>query len=314
MALEPHVLGPMDPQVDGSTADLVIAALADHGDGVVSRVELLAAGVSPEQIKVRLRRGSLRPLYPGVYAVGHRVLTQQGRWRAALLAAGAGAVLSHRSAGQLWSVAGEGREIDVSVPARRRRQSGLRLHEALVPPDEVAVVGSLQVTTVARTLIDLAAVLRRHQLERAVRSAEQQHLGDATPLHSLLTRHRGRRGITNLRAVLHTADLTSITRSEFEDRFVSFCRRRRLPRPSTNATLLGFEIDLVWRDAGLAGELDGYASHGTRVAFERDRERDRKLVAAGWRTIRITWRQLRDDPDSLAGDLRAILEPHVVGR
>jgi very-short-patch-repair endonuclease len=315
MPLERHVVGPSAPRRAHSSADRVIAARADAGDGVVSRAELLAAGVTPDAIRGRIERGLLIPLYRGVYAVGHRALTQHGRWRAALLAVGEGAVLSHRSAGHAWSVAGEGSTIDVSVPANRRGGAGIRLHRALLPPDEVTELDGLPVTTIGRTLIDLAAVLRPHQLERALRDVETRRLGDALALDSLLTRHRGRRGLAALRVALHT-DLAAVTRSELEDRFLRFCRSRRLPPPASNATLLGFEVDLLWREARVVGELDGYATHAGRMAFEADRDRDRRLVAAGWRVVRITWRQLHHEPAALAADLRAILgvERHVVGR
>lgn len=232
---------------------------------------------------------------------------------AGVLAAGAGAVLSHRSAAALWELTAAGsRAIDVIAPRKLCQRSGLILHYCLLADDEITVRDGIPVTTVARTLLDLAGVLPRRRLERAVNEAEFRRYGDGTSLPSLIERHRGARGIGALRACLQQGDLGStVTRSELEDRFLSLIEKSGLPRPEVNAPLAvgqtWIEADFVWRASRLSVELDGRAAHATRRAFERDRDRDRRLQVAGWRVVRVTWRQLEDSPASLTRDLRELL-------
>jgi very-short-patch-repair endonuclease len=188
----------------------------------------------------------------------------------------------------------------------------LRIHTSLLSADEVTDVRRIRVTTVPRTLLDLAAVIPANQVEWAVNEAEVLRLTDPLSLGDLVGRYPGRRGIRAVRAAL--ANLTAgghLTRSELESRFLELVRRTRLPRPETNADLFvggrRFECDCVWHDEGLVVELDGRAAHATAAAFERDRARDRALQVAGWRVVRVTWRQLRDEPEALATDLRYML-------
>ena len=276
--------------------DEVIAGLAGRQHGVVGRAQLLAAGVGPEAIKHRVRAGRLHPLYRGVYAVGHRVLAQRGRWMAAVLATGG--VLSHRSAAALWGIRPWAGRIDVTTRWARRRQSGLLLHRAVLPPDETTTHDGIPITTPARTLLDLAGVLPRHQLQQALNEAEIQRLPGP---HALLDRHPTKKGAGALR----TAAPPSHTRSDLEARFIAFLTSRRFPTPQTNVLVEGVEVDAAWPDHRLIVELDGYSFHHTRAAFEADRRRDRKLAAAGWTVVRVTWRDL-DEPEQLAAELRAL--------
>jgi very-short-patch-repair endonuclease len=168
------------------------------------------------------------------------------------------------------------------------------------------------VTTVPRTLLDLAAVLPPHQVARAINEAEVQRLADPVPLVALLARYPRRRGVAVARAVLDDASIGStITRSELEERFHAFLIHHDLPRPEVNANVrIGdrlIECDFAWPAQGLIAELDGHAFHVTTAAYERDRARDRALSVAGWRVVRITWRQLRDDAVGLAADMRRLL-------
>ncbi len=134
--------------------------------------------------------------------------------------------------------------------------------------------------------------------------AEVLRLTDPLSLHDLLERHRGRRGAAALRALLSDAALgATVTRQELEHAFAAFVADARLPRPAKNIRVEGYEADAVWRAQRLIVELDGSAVHGTRRAFEADRARDCALTIAGWRVIRITWRQLHRDRAALAGDL-----------
>jgi hypothetical protein len=170
----------------------------------------------------------------------------------------------------------------------------------------------IPVTTASRTLLDLAAVLPRHQLERALQEAEVRRLGDMVSLEALLVRHPRRRGTATLRSVLASGRIgENVTRSDLEERFLAFLDRAALPRPETNSyvEIAGrlVECDCVWRLQRAIVELDGHATHGPRTAFEADRARDRALQAAGWRVVRITWRQLHREAEGVTADLRELL-------
>ena len=228
---------------------------------------------------------------------------------AGVLAGRADAVLSHRSAAAHLGLRPTQAAVAVTIPRRLRHRPGLRFHYSRLPRDEVMLHDGIPVTTASRTLFDLAAVITLGQLVRAVNQAEIRRLWDPLSLHDLLRRHPRRPGAAALRAALALEG--RITRSELEDRFLDFLLSTGLPRPAVNFPLWfgdrWIEADCVWSERLLIVELDGYASHGTRAAYEGDRARDRGLAAAGWRVIRVTWRQLRDEPEALARDLRALL-------
>jgi very-short-patch-repair endonuclease len=228
---------------------------------------------------------------------------------AAVLAGGPGAVLGHRSAGDLHGIHPNAHpRIEVSVPKQRRSRDGVTFHACALPPDEVTTVDGIPVTTVPRTLFDLAAVLRPRQLERALNEAEALRLYDHLSLDHLLTRYPRRAGSRAIRAALHARRTSEkVTRSELELRFLEFLDQAGLPEPETNAIVEGFEVDCVWREQRVVVELDSRAFHLTRAAFEADRERDRVLQAAGWRPVRITSAQLDLAPRPLAADLRRLL-------
>jgi very-short-patch-repair endonuclease len=290
--------------------DRVIGELADRQYGVVTRAQLLAAGVGAGAVELRLARGRLRRVHAGVYAVGHRVLTREGRWMAAVLAGGRDAVLSHRSAGALWGIQPSQRwPVDVTTRRKLQSRPGIHFHRSRLPPDEVTVHEGIPVTGVTRTLFDLAAAVSIGQLGRAMREVEARRIWDRLSLHDLLARHPRPPGAAAIRALLD--DDAYVTRSEFEERLLALVDAAGLQRPLANVTVhLGgrfIEVDFAWPEHRVVVELDGHASHGTRASFEEDRARDRALVAAGWRVIRITWRQLRDEPERIAADLRAAL-------
>jgi very-short-patch-repair endonuclease len=164
------------------------------------------------------------------------------------------------------------------------------------------------VTGVHRTLLDLAAVVPRAQLDRALERTEALGLTYPLPLDALLERHRGRRGTRSLAEALADGVRPARTRSELEDAFLSFLDAHGLPRPEVNVWIGEMEVDFRWPARRLVVEVDGRDTHATSAAFERDRERDRKLQAAGWRVVRVTWRQLHVDADAVAGDLAKLLE------
>lgn len=291
--------------------DHVIAALAARQYGVVDRLQLRRLGLSEDEIDYRVTVGRLRVLHRGVYAVGHDRLAPEGRWLAAVFAGGEKAVLSHRSAARLWGIVRYDGRVEVTTPTDRRDRSAIHFIRASVESVDRTEHRGIPVTTVARTLLDLGAVDAR-RVPNAFEQADVLGLLDARELQRLVDEHPRRPGTRAIRTVLASAaDWRGITRSALEARFRAVVDEAGLPAPSMNCPVdLGafvIEADAVWHDARLIVELDGYAYHRTPGAFERDRERDRAAVAAGWRVIRITWRQLASDPRGVIRDLRAAL-------
>lgn len=281
--------------------DRRIAALAARQYGVVSRAQLSALGLSRGAVETRIRSGRLVRLHRGVYAVGHRALRIEGVWLAAVLACGPDAVLSHRDAAALWELrATSGTRVDVTAPTRngRRRQAGIAVHRPTpLPQDEKTSVREIAVTTPARTLLDLAEVVPRSALVRAVEQAEVVRVLDLTDLESVIAAHPGRVGARRLvRVLTEQFGHTTVTRSEIEVIFLDVCGGAGLPRPLVNTTVAGLEVDFFWPGLGLVVEVDGFRFHGTRAAFERDRERDAVLTAAGLRVLRFTYRAVTRDP------------------
>jgi very-short-patch-repair endonuclease len=279
----------------------------------VARSQLLELGLGEDAIDGRLRRGRLHRLYPGVYAVGHRALTRNGHYMAAVLACGAGAVLSHRSAAALWGIrSASAGAIEVTVPRRSRSSQRIRRHCATPAADEVTACDGIPVTTVPKTLFDLAAVASATAVESALRESEFLRLHDRLSLPDLLTRYPHHRGTRAIRAALaRRAERPGRVRSPLEERFLPFIRGHSLPLPQLNAWIsLGdrrFQVDCLWPPSKQIVELDGYESHGTKIAFREDRARDRRLRVAGYGVTRIAWAQLDDEPEAVAADLRALL-------
>src|SRR3954468_526875 len=305
-----HVLHDIDAQREARPLDAVIAALAKRQHGIVARSQLVGLGLGRGAIEHRVRCGRLHPLHRGVFAVGHGAVSRDAAWLAAVLAAGEGAALSYRSAGALWGMRETARgRIEVSVPRHRRSGARLELHWVSMEADEITTERAIPVTTPARTLFDLAAVLTAEQLEHAFDEAEVRRLASPTSLDALLVRYPGRKGAAAIRQVLakrHAIGQT-VTRSWLERRFLSLVDAHCLPRPRMNRGGDHGELDATWHDQKLIAELDGFAVHGTRRAFEDDRARDRALQVAGWRVVRITWLQLRDDADTIGHQLSALL-------
>ncbi|HET8755233.1 MAG TPA: DUF559 domain-containing protein [Solirubrobacteraceae bacterium] len=265
--------------------DPAIAALADAQHGVVARSQLLNAGFTSAQIDGRLRAQRLHRLHQGVYAVGHRRLTVEGRWMAATLAVGG--LLSHATAAAAWDLRRTSSPlIHVTVhgdPGRKPRQD-IRVHRsATLTPADTTVWRGIAITTPARTIVDLSRTLDGRALEHVVDLADQRGLIDFDRLRTA--------GSASLRAVLR-AYRPAPTRSELEEALLRLCDDYGIERPETNTHIEGIEVDAVWRDRRLIVEVDGYRYHRAPSRFESDREKDVVLGAKGWRVMRFTWRQV----------------------
>jgi very-short-patch-repair endonuclease len=232
---------------------------------------------------------------------------------AVVLACGPGAVLSHRSAASLWGIRPPSSgPIEVTVPTKSDSRGGIRRHSASLPADEVTTRHGVPVTTVPRTVFDLASVAKESAVESALRESEYLELRDRLSLPDLLGRYPGHRGNRVVRACLaRRAEAPGRIRSSLEERFLPFLRRHSLPIPQLNAWIevegRSFQVDCLWAERKQIVELDGYQAHGTRIAFREDRARDRALRVAGYGVTRIAWAQLDDEPTALAADLRTLL-------
>jgi Protein of unknown function (DUF559) len=286
-----------------------IAAVAASQHGVIARRQLSALGYSAKAIDGKIARGHLHSVHLGVYAVGHPRLVGPGRWMAAVLACGPGALISHLSAAALWGLLKAlGSLIDVTAPRSREGRPGIALHRPRrLHAADRAMVDGIPVTSVARTLLDLAAT-RPLLLERAFEAADRLDLLDLRAIEHVLERSRGCPGRPALAALLtdHRGP-APVTRSELERRFLDVRRDAGLPRPSTNLFVAGHEVDAVWPDHRLAVELDSHEFHRTRAAFERDRVRDASLQLAGYRVLRVTHRRLETEPQAIVDTVRELL-------
>jgi len=278
----------------------MIATLAERQYGVVATRQLLAAGISASAITTRVRRHRLHRLYQGVYAVGHTALVPLAREMAAVLACGEGAAISHRSAATVWRMPppAEG-PIDVTVARSGRSRSGLRIHRSRTLTDrDVQVRHGIPITTPERTLLDLADTSQDRDLERAIDEALVQTLTTRAALRAIVDDVQGRRGAPRLGALLARENEPALTRSEAEERFLELIRAAGLDAPEVNVRVGSHMGDFLWRDRRVVVEIDGYRFHSSRKAFERDRLRDAQLAARGYRVMRITWRQLIEEPYS----------------
>lgn len=267
-------------------ADAEVAAIAVRQHGVVTTGQLNRAGLLRPAVSRRVAAGRLHRVHRGVYAVGHLGLSREGAWMAAVLACGDGAVLSHRSAAELWELLRptEG-PIHVTVSASsggRSNRRGLRIHRSLLPPGDTAVRRGIPTSTPGRTVADVKRTLPPATARKAIREAEFRglDLGDTDTDH---------------------------TRSELERAFLRLCRRHGLPDPEVNVRLGGFTVDFLWREQRLAVETDGYRAHRGRQAFEDDRERELALGMLGIRLRRFTDHQVHTRPARVAAAVVAAL-------
>lgn len=287
--------------------DILILEITARQHGVVSHGQLRRAGLSRGAIEHRLRKGTLLPVHRGVYRTGPTTPRYQAE-AAALLACGDAAVLTHRTAGAILDVMSDRRPeqpVDVSGPRTLRGpRSGVRVHRVgALPADEVEIRHGLAVAAGPRTILDLAACLGPDDLERVLARAERLELVTLDQVRAIAGRYPGRPGRGKLRALLDDIAEPALTRSSAELMLLKKLRKAGVPRPRTNARIAGMEVDLLFPDHALAVEMDGYAFHRHRPAFEDDRSRDAVLAAQGITVLRFTWRQLTREPDKVLARL-----------
>ena len=250
-------------------------------------------------------------LHREVFAVGHGRVSQRGREWAAVLAYGPGALLSHESAAAFWGIGrARGATVHVTAPLGRqgvRRRAGIWIHRCRLHAEDRAVDTSIPVTTVARTLFDLAETVDRGRLARAWEEADRLGLLQLREVAVVCERGYGRRALRPTRQLLAATRAPAAGRSPLEARFHRFLAEHGLPEPHPNVEVLGHEVDAYWPAARLIAELDGWHYHGHEAAFQRDRARDSARLAAGYRTLRVTHHRLDTEAMELATELRALL-------
>jgi very-short-patch-repair endonuclease len=277
-----------------------IAQIAGRQDNVISRDQLIGAGLGRGAIAHRVRAGTIQRLHTSVYLIGPAPPTPMARARAAALACGHDAVISHRSAAGLLGLLPDGAaSVHVTVAGRNvGPRAGIVRHRVVrLPPREVATIRGLRVTSMARTISDLAATESSRDVQIAFQEALYRRRDIDGAVAAVVAREPTRRGAPVIRALLRDPRLT---RSERERLLLELVDAAQLPRPLTNVHRHGYLLDIYWPEHGLVVEFDGWGAHGHRLAFEADRRRDQVLVAAGLRVIRVTDRQLLDEPVAVA--------------
>jgi hypothetical protein len=264
---------------------------------------LLAAGLSLAEIRQRLLTGALLREHPGVYRVGHRAPSVEARYLAAVWACGDDAVLSARAAAHLWGlIKGRAPAPEVIAPTKRRVQGVLTRRGEHV---EATTHRGIPITTVPRTLVDLAAHLSLDALARACHEAGVLH--DTTPrqVEAVLAKRPRAKGAKRLRTV--TSGDAPAMLSELERRFRKRLEDAGLPLPQTNKRAHGRRVDCRWPDHRLTVELDSYRYHHSRHAWEQDRRREREARARGDEFRRSTYGDVVESPRLMLAELCALL-------
>jgi len=274
--------------------------LAKQQHWVITRSQLLELGFSSEAIKHRIDRRRLNPVRRGVYSVGRPALSRYGRWMAAVLACGDGAVLSHSSAAALWRIGDELRDlVEISLPSlSRRHRPGIWIYRrpALNLERDLTREHGIPCTTPVQTLIDMSLRLDRPAVERMINEADKYNLVHPPQLREALSARAGERGVAQLRQILDRRTFR-LTKEELERRFLPLARKAGLAVPLTGQFVNEFEVDFYWPDLGLVVETDGLRYHRTPAEQARDRLRDQTHTAAGLTPLRFTHEQVRYEPD-----------------
>ncbi|HEV7750698.1 MAG TPA: DUF559 domain-containing protein [Baekduia sp.] len=299
-----------------SGLDSALAELATAQEGVVALWQICELGLSARAAQERAQAGRLHRLFPGVYAVGHPRVSADGMRLAAVLACGKPAALARRSASVAWGMLrADGRRFDVVAPGRSGGRVGcpktldLRRTRRLAPED-VTVLRGVPITTVGRTLVDLAGCVAPRVLQRAVHEAEVARLLDVDAVIATIERNPGRRGTRALRAAL-AVSAPDPANSAIANAFLALCVDQGLPSPRLGVHVDGgdrlYEVDALFPSERLIVELDGRQIHTTARNFQTDRRRDSVLAARDYQTLRYTWQRLHDEPRAVAAELRCVL-------
>lgn len=318
-ALSPATLGPIIKVADISDfmagkhppPQRVLARIATRQHGVVSRSQIEALGVDDGFADRGVAGGHLHRIHRGVYALGHSALTERGRWMAAVLAAGEGAVLSHLSAALLWGIIDRRSELIhvLAADGGSRSRPGLAIHRTRhLPPEHRCEVDGIPVTSLHRTLLDCAALLPRKRLRYAVESADRMDLLDVRALVALCDASSGKKGAGILRRfALEQRGAGHRSKSPPETTFLRLCLAHGLPEPLVNSMLHGYEVDFYWPQARLVVEIDTYTYHRSWAQRQRDLERDADLKVRGEEVLRFTCERIERAADVVVTQVAALL-------
>jgi very-short-patch-repair endonuclease len=283
-----------------------LARIAGAAHGVVTHSQLLRAGVTRAEIKHRLRTGALIREHRGVYRVGHRAPSLEARYLAAVWACGEEALLTGPPAAHLLGLLrGAAPAPEVTAPTARRVKGVKSRRSRRIDPEEATTWHKIPVTTVARTLVDLAGVLAADDLARACHEAGIRHGTTPAMVEVVLSRHPLSLGAATLRQILRGE--VRVTFSKLESRFLERLRAAELPLPQTNRPAGGRRVDCRWPEHRLTVELDSYRYHHSRHAWEQDRRREREARARGDEFRRYTYGDVFEDPRFMLTELRALL-------
>jgi predicted transcriptional regulator of viral defense system len=284
-----------------------IARVAGRQDNVITLEQLRSTGLGRGAIGHRVAAGSMQRLHRAVYLLGAAPPTLMARARAAAMACGGDAVVSHRSAAEMFGLLPETeRDVDVTVAGRNfAPRSGIARHRvAQLPSHHVTKMRGIPVSSVARTIADLAATGSPRDVESAFQEALYRKIVTERAVTAIVQGEPRRRGAGVIRALLKDPRMT---RSEKERALLKLIDAAHLPRPVTNVRLHGYLVDAYWPEQGLALEVDGWDAHRHRLAFESNRKRDQVLLAHGVRTMRVTGRQLENEALSLTARIAGSL-------
>jgi Transcriptional regulator, AbiEi antitoxin len=293
------------------TVERKLAELAGRSHGVVTRHELIRAGITPEEIRYRLARGGLIAIHRGVFRVGHAAPSLEARYVAAVKACEPCSLLAGRAAAHLLHLVRRPPSLPEVLTTHHRRPSGVTVTRCrrIDPRDRTSWRG-VPVTTVPRTIIDLAAVIDPPDLARAFHEAAVRHRVKPEAVETILARRHNWPGARELQRVIRGDEPVSL--GKLESSFIAAVGRARLPLPETNVPAGAHRVDCRWPDHRLTVELDSYRYHNTRRAFEHDRQREREARARGDEFRRYTWADVSEAPGPMLADLRALLERQLV--
>jgi very-short-patch-repair endonuclease len=288
------------------TVERLLAKLAARSHGVVTRAELKRAGITDEELRSRLASGSLISIHRGVFRVGHTAPSLEARYIAAVKACGPGSVLAGRAAGHLLHLLKRPPSLPAVLTVRHRRPNGVIVRRCRsIDPRDTTEWRGIPVTNVPRTLVDLASILDPPDLARGFHEAVVKHRLKPEAVEAVLNRRHNWPGAPTMRAVIWGDEPVSLSR--LESAFIAAVRGARLPAPRTNTSVDGRYVDCRWPEHRLTVELDGYRYHGTRHAWEQDRQRERQARARGDEFRRYTWRDVAEEPEPMLADLQALL-------